>query len=344
MRILHFIDSLDYGGAETLLMSYIPLLNEHQHIVVTLTGPNVYKLSNYEYIELNIVPPWGALKAASALLRIISEKNIDIVHSHSFWTNIISRLGTPKKIRLINHYHFAEYDTMKQKRSVKARILIDKVTSRKRLTRVAVSEYVAKILNDTFPKAVVNVVPNFISCEPSAPRARTVDNNQLKVIAVGNCNVEKNYEFVLQAFLGLQDKPITLDIIGGGDQLDFYQNEVKRLGLQKVNFCGSVANAREKLINYDLFLSASISETFGIAILEGVCAKIPLMLSDIPAFNEIAPRQTIFFDPYDKDDLVTKLTAFSNNKKEYDYSDYGRVIEKYAAHTFLSKLEEVYND
>ena len=54
MKILHLKRNLDYGGAETLLMGYIPLLNDFEHIVVTLNGPNVYHRENYEYIQLDL--------------------------------------------------------------------------------------------------------------------------------------------------------------------------------------------------------------------------------------------------------------------------------------------------
>lgn len=342
MRILHFIDSLDYGGAETLLMSYIPLLDDYEHTVVTLNGPNVYKKINGEYIQLNIKPVKGFIGAVRRLRKIITQKKIDIVHTHSFWTNIISRLATPRGVRLFNHYHFADYDTMKHRPAVKKMILIDKISSRKSLTRIAVSEYVAKILRNTFPKATIKVIPNFINCMPAA-RDRHEARWELKVIAVGNCNTEKNYSVVLQAFEALKDEPIKIDIIGGGEFLEMYRGKVKASGLEKVYFYGFEPNVREKLLEYDLFLSASVSETFGIAVLEAVCAKLPLLLSAIPAFKEIAPKDACFFNPSDKDDLILKLKGFLNDCRDIDYSDYERVLQKYSAQNFVFELRNLYN-
>jgi len=344
VRILHFIDSLNYGGAETLLMSYIPLLANDEHFVVTLSGPNVYEQVNYEYINLNTKPVAGVFKAALAIRKIIAEKQIDIVHSHSFWTNIISRLATGRKIKLINHYHFADYDTMKHKRSVKRMILLDRITNRKKLIRVAVSEYIAKILNDTFPKRNIKVIPNFINCKQLKKEKGPGNNKELKVIAVGSCNMEKNYSLVLRAFEALREEPISIDIMGGGLRLDFYRNEAKRMGLNKVRFCGIVPNARDHLKNYDLFLSASISETFGIAVLEGICAKLPLLISNIPAFNEIAPDGSLFFNPHDKNDLIKNLKFFLDNPVNSDTADYDRILNKYSEQSFLLELKNLYNN
>ncbi len=74
MKILHFIYSLDYGGAENLLMSYLPMLINDQHFVVTLEGPNVFPKNNYQYIQLNVHPVKNMLKAVLAIRKIIKEK------------------------------------------------------------------------------------------------------------------------------------------------------------------------------------------------------------------------------------------------------------------------------
>lgn len=344
MRILHFIDSLDYGGAETLLMSYIPMLNEYEHVVVTLKGPNAFKKANYKYIQLDLNPVKGFFKTVKAMKTIIASEKIDIVHSHSFWTNIISRFATSSKIRLFNHYHFADYDTMKDKMSVKGMILIDKLSSRKDITRVAVSNYVVNILKDIFPKATINVLPNFVDCINFRQMSNSTVIKDLRVVAIGNCSLEKNYDLILQAFESLKDEPIYIDIIGGGGRLDFYKDEVKKRGLEKVRFCGSIPYARERLIYYDLFLSASKSETFGIAVLEGVCAKLPLLLSDIPAFNEIAPENTRFFNPFDGIGLANCLKDFIGKEINIDDSEYETILQKYSASTYLLNLKKLYNN
>ncbi len=342
MKILHLIDALDYGGAETLLMSYLPLLTEHEHFVATLSGPNVYPTVGYEYIQLDVKPIKGFFKARKAIRKIIKENKIDIVHAHSFWTNIISRTATPSNIKLFNHYHFADYDTGKNKVSIKRMILLDKFVSHNNIHRIAVSEYVGQILSRTFPRKRLTVIPNFINCSPAIELHKKNDTGVLKIIAVGNCNLEKNYELVFSVFEELKDEPISIDIIGGGDKLEDYRNEVTRLGLKKVRFLGYEANVKSKLKEYDLYLSTSVSETFGISVLEAVCAKMPMLLSDIPAFREIAPITTVFFDPLNKDELVGILKEGWNYAKKIGDTEYGRILEKYSSNQFVIKLRELY--
>jgi glycosyltransferase involved in cell wall biosynthesis len=344
MRILHFIDALDYGGAETLLMSYIPLLGEHEHTVVVLNGPNVYNKAGYDYIELNHKPVRGLLSARRAVRNIIREKKIDIVHSHSFWTNIISRLATPKKIKLFNHYHFADYETMRQKKSVKRMILMDRMIRHKKLLRIAVSDYVAGMLSKNFGSAEIKVIPNFIACDTVSKGKSIRDTNVLRIVAVGNCNLEKNYDYLLRVFNALKEHPVTIDVMGGGPLLDYYRNEVERLGLKKVKFYGMESAVRARLPHYDLFLSTSFSESFGMVVLEAVCAGLPLMLSDIPAYKEIAPVGTCFFDPKNENDLVKKIIQFLNAQNEVNDDEYKRTLQKYSAGNFLVELRSLYKN
>lgn len=343
MKILHFIDSLDYGGAETLLMSYIPLLNDHEHIVVTLNGPNVFDQTNYEYIQLNKKPVKGFFQAVKAVRKIINDKNIDLVHAHSYWTNIISRFATPRKIKLLNHYHFADFHTMKKKAAVKRMIAIDKLFYHKQLIRIGVSEFVFSILKNIFPGSNIVLMPNFIKCIPSEQTVDKSDSVIFKVIAVGNCNKEKNYNLVLQALEMMKDEPLLVDIYGGGSNLNDYRAQVKRLGLSNVRFCGTEPDINGKLKGYDLFLAASVSETFGIAVLEAICAKLPLLLSDIPAFREIAPKNTLFFNPHDKNDLVNKLKLMQNPGIKNNCTDYEFILQKYSAENFITKLKNLYH-
>lgn len=342
MNILHFIDVLDYGGAETLLMSYIPLLNEHKHTVVVLSGPNVYDRAGYDYIQLDCKPLAGLVAARKALKKIIRDKNIDIVHAHSFWTNLISRLSTPKNVKLFNHYHFADYDTMKEKRSVKRMIMLDRLIKNKRLVRIGVSEYIAGVLRKNFPNATVKVISNFIRCDAPTEGKKFTDAGQLRVVAVGNCNLEKNYDYLLRVFSLMKDKPVTIDVMGGGTLLEHYRKEVQRLGLHKVRFCGKESAIRTKLPHYDLFLSTSFSESFGIAVLEAVCAGLPLMLSHIPAYKEIAPRNSCFFDPRNESDLVKKIDEFCKGSRNVNHDDYRKTLDKYSAENFLVELRTLY--
>lgn len=340
MRILHLIDSLNYGGAETLMMSYIPKLQDHHHTVVVLSGPNVYSRQGYKYIELDYKIPRNIYRAITTIKKIIKEERIEIVHSHSFWTNIISRLATPAEVKVFNHYHFADYDTLKKKKSVRLMVLFDKYVTHRNLQRIAVSKYLKNILQRIFIEEVV-VVSNFILC-PSISSKNKGHSDKLRIVSIGNLNFEKNHILIIEAFKELKNIPVEIDIIGGGDDLNLMRSNVGKLNLN-VKFLGLVPNASGVLNDYDLYLSASLSETFGIAVLEGICAGLPLLLSDIPAHREIAPDGTEFFNPSNAVELVEKIKKIYNEKIVVDENLYKAVIEKYSINRFLNDVNYLYN-
>lgn len=343
MKVLHLIDSLNYGGAETLMMSYIPLMNEYEHLVVTLNGPNIYPRNGYEYFQLDMHYRKDFFKIIRRLRKLIREKEVGIVHAHSFWTNIISRFATPGSLSLFNHYHFADYDTMRKKSKVKLMILIDKLKGHKKLHRLGVSVYMGEILKKRFPGKEITVIPNFISCQKNSLNHQSSESDYMRVVAVGNCNTEKNYETILGAFSELKNLPVSLEVFGGGDKLEYYRKKVRELELDNIYFRGHMERANEKLKDFDLFLSASVSETFGLVVLEAVCARLPLILSDIPAFREIAPSSAVFFTPNDSFELASLIKKLIPMQTVTDYNEYDRILKKYSSESFISQLKSLYN-
>ena len=60
IKVLHFIDSMNWGGAETLVLNTVELLNEdeeYQNFIMTLTGgpleERAIELAEYYSVESN---------------------------------------------------------------------------------------------------------------------------------------------------------------------------------------------------------------------------------------------------------------------------------------------------
>lgn len=347
MKILHLIDSLGYGGAETLLMNYIPALDDHDHVIVTFSDTNFFKQVTDKFTYYNLKtnnPIRNLLPAVSKLKKIIARENVNIVHSHSYWTNIISRLATPKTKKLINHYHFADFDTLLGSYKVRLQLMIDKIISHRHLNRVAVSEYVYNILQRHFYKGENSCLPNFVNSQANKsikPRIYS-KRTPLKIIAVGNLKQEKGYDLLIEAFERLKKHPIQMDVYGDGDNLETYVNELNKKGIKALRFRGKKKSTPELLQQYDLYCSCSTSETFGIALIEAVSAGLPILVSDIPAFKEVAPESAIFFKKADTDDFVYKLLAIYQNGVVTKEESYKFVLKKYSPAMFLKNLRKIY--
>ena len=100
MKIIHFLNTNKYSGAENVAISIInQMKNDNEIIYVSLDGPI------REYLEENNITFEPIKKIGiSELRRVIKKYNPDIIHAHDFTASIISSLVRGKR-KLISHIH-----------------------------------------------------------------------------------------------------------------------------------------------------------------------------------------------------------------------------------------------
>lgn len=340
VTVLHIIDSLRIGGAEALMASYIPKLTEYRHLLVTFDNCIEYSSlrSEYDHHVLDFRPR-KIFSAARKLRRIIDKEQVLIVHAHSYWTNILSRLAAPKHCRLFNHYHFADYSTRKTQWKVRGQIALDWLFVRKGLTRLAVSDYIFHSLKQIFPRGRNYLLYNFLinntihKVEPIDPGKQPI-----RCIAIGTINKEKNYEMMLDIFKGIQAAELSIDVFGAGTIPEQYRSNPK--AYPSVQFKGVHHQIAETMGNYDLFCSFSNSESFGLVVLEAVAAGKVLLLHKIPAFEEIAGETALFFTT--KEEFISKIASIQQSGFTPDQGKYNSIIRQYSVDSFLSTIRSLY--
>jgi glycosyltransferase involved in cell wall biosynthesis len=92
-------------------------------------------------------------------------------------------------------------------------------------------------------------------------------------------------------------------------------NNINKTG-EKVIFKGPVSEAElEKLYRHaDAFIFPSLSEGFGIPILEAFSYQKPLLCSNTSSFPEIAGDAAIYFDPHDTGDIAEAIVYFYQHR------------------------------
>jgi glycosyltransferase involved in cell wall biosynthesis len=129
-----------------------------------------------------------------------------------------------------------------------------------------------------------------------------------------------------------------LEIVGDGPEKEKLLLEIRKLGLEsKIQLIGAQKNVRKFLSCWDLFVLPSISETFGIVILEAMEQKVPVIASAVGGIPEIIKdgKTGILVPPADseklaktiswllaekKDRLSLSTEAYDILKKNYDWS------------------------
>ena len=349
--ILHFIYDLGRGGAETMLVRVLKELPEYNNIVVTLYNDNQFKkeLEGVKCICLNqrslLLFPFTAIK----LRRLIKQYKVDIVHTHLFWPTLIARIATPKKIPLITTIH-AFIATSVEYKKWYIRFL-DKISFKLRRSAIigvakgATKEYFSFL--DIKPYKAYALY-TFVDVDHfNLARSATKESYEgFRLISIGALRVQKNHQYLVEAFRLLKDKNIQLDIYGTGP---LQQKLQKAIDDSQVNVVlkGMVTNINEVLPQYDLCVMSSTFEGFSLGVLETMAMKVPMLLSEIVSFREQCEDTAMYFSLDDMHDFALKvktLAADAQLRSQLSEKAYKRVMDNFTLQHHMQLLKEIYLD
>ncbi|MGB6150981.1 MAG: N-acetyl-alpha-D-glucosaminyl L-malate synthase BshA [Pricia sp.] len=143
----------------------------------------------------------------------------------------------------------------------------------------------------------IDVVPNFIDGKKYATsftdcqRSLMANDDEKIVTHISNFRKVKRIPDVVEVFYRIQKKlPAKLVMVGEGPEREGAEQLCKKLGISdKVIFLGNSNEIDRILCFSDLFLLPSKSESFGLAALEAMINKVPVISSNtggIPEVNE----------------------------------------------------------
>ncbi|MEU5998709.1 glycosyltransferase [Streptomyces sp. NPDC047197] len=310
MKALHVITGLGVGGAEQqlrLLLRHLPAACD----VVTLTNPGPVAegltADGVRVIHLGMSGNRD-VGAVPRLVKVIRGGGYDLVHTHLFraclYGRIAARLAGRRAVVATEH---SLGDSQMEGRPLTAGVRALYLTG-ERLGRatVAVSPSVAERLTRWgVPRQRIHVVPNGIEVERFRfdPRARVAVRRQLGlpdeafvVGAVGRLAPGKRFDVLLHALAALP-QDVRLLLIGGGPEEGGLRATAARLGLaDRVVFAGERPHLSTEATDLPAFLAAmdvlaspSSEEAFGLAVVEGLAAGLPVLYVRCPAVEDLPP-------------------------------------------------------
>ena len=335
MRVLHLLDSLGRGGAETLCLDVCrnARANKLDLTFVATGGGDLeddFRRSGADFIRLARRLPLD-LKLVGQLRRLITERGIEVVHCHQAVEALHAYLATRGvRVKRVLSFHLCAADA-------KNRVVLKRLAPRMD-ANIAVSRELL---------ACLETEGNFQTAENFHVVYNGVDAARLQATAGGE-DLRARLNLTARALLfgmvgnfyadGRKDQltvcralpevfarvPEAHFVFVGGyaeDAPEAYQDCVNYCRAQgigaRVHFLGKRADVPNVLGALDVFVFSSRKDSFGVAVVEAMLAGVPPVVSNIGALLEVTKdgEYASTFRTGDAGDLAEKLIALASDRE-----------------------------
>ncbi len=322
MKILHIINNLGSGGAESMLVNFLKYSKNKADIDLLLIVDDKIVYNLPENIKIFTLQPKGkrySLKKLYRLFKLIRKENYDIVHAHLFPTQYylaLIKIFLPKKIKLVT----TEHNTTNNRRQFFITKIIDYLLYSFYDHIVFISEGVKKQFEKdfNFKKFKGSVINNGISLENFKPKISKNEKDIIKLLMVARFSKQKDHITLLKAFRLLNNK-YELSLVGEGEKMGEIINYVEELNLsERVHFLGFQRNIPKIYSEHDIFILSSNWEGFGLVAVEAMASGLPVIASDTEGLNEVVKDAGILFPKKDHIKLAYEIERVAHDNKLYN--------------------------
>jgi glycosyltransferase involved in cell wall biosynthesis len=304
INILHLYQNSKIGGVQQQIFSLIKSYNKdlfnpifcclgnREKIAEKLEqhGIEVITLNRTNYNRLSF-------KIIKDLYKIIKEKNIHILRTHRYRSNLYGRIagwlaGVPVIISSVHDNYRSDKKIERRLMNKILSIITDKI--------VAVSESIKNdiIRYDKINPSKIEVINNGVDTLIFRPQSKDyellkslgINNDDIVIGFVGRIVPAKGLEYLLEAFSYLKKEinNIKLLIVGDGAILKDLKNYSIELGISKYSiFTGERQDIQKILSCIDIFVMPSIAEGLPNALLEAMSSGKTVVTTKVGGIPEI---------------------------------------------------------
>ncbi|MDD4351477.1 MAG: glycosyltransferase family 4 protein [Candidatus Gracilibacteria bacterium] len=360
MKILYFIDAPRPGGATNQLYTLLKYLDRKKFTPLVAfgdfleLGPWIEQLKKLDIATLKTeLTEFNSFKAVKEFQRLYKSAKPDLIHLHlchsgSLRAAFLARHARKIKIITTEHDPFPLSFIKKQ---------VKKFTLKSVDHTIAISEATRNFLSEEYGikgsklTRIYNGIDTDVYHEGTVSRNEVLglESSDFVVTAVSELHPRKGVKYLIKAFseIKTQDKKTKLVICGTGEKLIEYQKLVKELDLEDtVRFLGFRKDVPDILRTSDLFVMPSTREAFGLAALEAMATKVPVIASEVGGLKEILTSETgLFVPPKNSKALsesILKLKKDDKQRENLVKKAFERVEREFTAPTMAARTMELY--
>jgi len=271
-------------------------LRGHDVYLITMHHGEEKLNKNIKVYNLPFQAPWGYYLNASYVKKILNNIKPDILNTHyasgygtlarlsRFHPNLLSVWGSD----VFDFPYKSKFNMHVIKKNLKA------------ADRIASTSLIMKKQTETLykPKKDIALTPFGVDCERFKPvKNNKRDDDKVVVGTVKKMEPKYGIKILIKAFALLKqriNKKIELVLVGGGNQEKELKKLAETLGIADlVSFVGRVPHkdVPKWLNSFDVYVTLSESESFGVAVLEASACGIPVVVSDVGGLPEVVVNE-----------------------------------------------------
>jgi glycosyltransferase involved in cell wall biosynthesis len=290
MKIVHVVDSMEMGGAETLVRQMCHLQREQGH------DPEVYAVAalgalgermRAEGFRVQSNVGRHLIDSSRHFLRLFRSSRPDVVHLHNPTPTIYAapaaRLAGVPSIVSTRHSLVAppRNPTMERKYKLAA-IFCDWI--------VGICEATTSNIKDAgnAPDRKVRTVYN--GAVPVVPPNQRPTKTGFTLLYVGRLEPVKNLQFLLTAFRAAMARApeMRLWLVGDGTERQRLEQVTDQLGVRSnVRFWGQQMDVAPFFASADAFVMSSVSEGLPMSLLQALSSRLPAVVTDVGGMAEV---------------------------------------------------------
>ncbi len=311
------------------------------------------KFVSTQFTKVEVNSHWHSLSEQFNFVQILNKDNLDLMHFTYFSYPVLYRkkfIATIHDVTPLMHktgrastlnpfIYEMKYQSLKfvLKQQVKnaAAIITPTKTVKAELEQVYGSKYSKKI----YP------IYEGVNYEMQEAKENSSLASKFKkpfFLYIGNFYPHKNVETLIDAF---KDIPKSIELVLVGPDNYFasrLQNDIAKHNLTHIRFHHTGSNS-DLVFFYKhalALINPSISEGFGLPLVEAAYFKTPVIASDLDVFHEILGDSFIPFDPYSVEDLSVKLHEVIHKRPKPVYPE---LHHTYSFEKMTTEIVQLYN-
>lgn len=297
LKVLEIIGDATLAGAPRHLLSLLENFDYKKLslFVICPPGPLAGEIRTLrKSIDLEIVPIRSKLDLAaiSEIRKNIKHLKPDLIHAHGTRGGSVGRLAAiGLKVPVIytehlwtKNYHLTSW--VANQMQMIGLWFLDMFTN----LNIAVSQAVKDFMVESQISRPSKITVVYNAIETPKKKAKIFEKKEIILGTVGTLNYQKGIQYLIEAMPRIMREfpQAKLMIVGEGVYKDHLKKLVKKMKLnQVISFTGFINDIEDEMVKFDIYVQPSLSESFGLAIVQAMSLGIPIVATNTGGIPEV---------------------------------------------------------